>query len=56
MQGRVRDTDPAGNRILLQAVVPMWITLATDQRAQEFHAGDIVNFYMESGVVLTPHA
>jgi hypothetical protein len=56
VQGRVRDTDPAGNRILLQAVVPMWITLATDQRAQEFHAGDIVNFYMESGVVFTPHA
>jgi hypothetical protein len=34
----------------------MWITLATDQSAREFHAGDIVNFYMESGVVFTPQA
>ncbi len=56
VQGRVRETDPAGNRILLQAVVPMWITLGADQRAQEFHAGDMVNFYMESGVVFTPQS
>jgi hypothetical protein len=56
VQGRVREVDAAGNRILLQAVIPMWITLATDQSAREFHAGDIVNFYMESGVVFTPQA
>jgi hypothetical protein len=56
VQGRAREVDAAGNRILLQAVIPMWITLATDQSAREFHAGDIVNFYMESGVVFTPQA
>jgi hypothetical protein len=56
VQGRVRDTDPAANRLLLQAVVPIWITLSADQSARDFHAGDIVNFYMESGVVFTPHA
>ena len=36
--------------------VLLWITLSTDQFARDFHAGDIVNFYMESGVVFTPHA
>jgi hypothetical protein len=56
VQGRVRDTDPTGNRLLLQAVVPMWITLSADQSARSFAAGDIVNFYMESGVVFTPQA
>jgi hypothetical protein len=54
VQGRVRETDPTGNRLLLQAVVPMWITLSADQSARSFLAGDIVNFYMESGVVFTP--
>lgn len=56
VQGRVRETDPTGNRLLLQAVVPMWITLSADQSARSFMAGDIVNFYMESGVVFTPQA
>jgi hypothetical protein len=56
VQGRVRETDPTGNRLLLQAVVPMWITLSADQSARSFMPGDIVNFYMESGVVFTPQA
>ena len=56
VQGRVRETDPTGNRLLLQAVVPMWISLSADQSARAFMPGDIVNFYMESGVVFTPQA
>ena len=56
VQGRVRETDPTGTRLLLLAVVPMWITLSADQSARSFMAGDIVNFYMESGVVFTPQA
>jgi hypothetical protein len=56
VQGRVRESDPTGNRLLLQAVVPMWISLSADQSARSFLPGDIVNFYMESGVVFTPQA
>lgn len=56
VQGRVRETDPTANRILLQAVVPVWISLSSDQSARSFMAGDIVNFYMESGVVFTPQS
>ena len=56
VQGRVRETDPTGNRLLLQAVIPMWVALAADQSARSFMPGDIVNFYMESGVVFTPQS
>jgi hypothetical protein len=56
VQGRVRESDPAGNRLLVQAVVPMWITLSAGQSARDFHAGDFVNFYMESGVTFAPQA
>lgn len=56
VQGRVRESDPARNRVLLQAVVPMWVTLCAEQSAKEFSAGDFVNFYMESGVTFAPHA
>ena len=56
VQGRVRATDVAGNRVLVQAVVPMWVTPAAGQSASDFHAGDFVNFYMESGVSFAPSA
>jgi len=56
VQGRVRATDLASNRVLVQAVVPMWITPAAGQSARDFHAGDFVNFYMESGVTFAPNA
>ncbi|MFM7260019.1 MAG: hypothetical protein ACKO3W_05385, partial [bacterium] len=56
VQGRIREVDPTGNRVLLQAVIPMWVTLETGQSARDFAAGDFVNFYMESGVVFAPDA
>ena len=56
VQGRVRATDLERNRVLVQAVVPMWVTPATGQSARDFHAGDFVNFYMESGVSFAPIA
>ncbi len=56
VQGRIRTIDPSANRVLLQAAIPMWITLQPDQSAREFAAGDFVNFYMESGVTFTPQA
>ncbi|MFM7050989.1 MAG: hypothetical protein ACKOYN_02495 [Planctomycetota bacterium] len=56
VQGRVRESDIAGNRLLVHAVVPMWIALDAGQSARDFHAGDFVNFYMESGVTFAPLA
>jgi len=56
VQGRIRAVDAAANRVLLQAVVPMWVTPAAGQSARDFAAGDFVNFYMESGVTFAPKA
>ena len=56
VQGRIREVDLAGNRVLLLAVVPMWISLERGQSAAGFHAGDFVNFYMESGATFAPTA
>lgn len=56
VQGRVRATDAGTNRVLVQAVVPMWVTPAAGQSATEFRAGDFVNFYLESGVSFAPVA
>lgn len=56
VQGRIRSVDASTNRVLVQAVVPMWVGVAAGQAAGEFHAGDFVNFYMESGVTFTPCA
>ena len=54
VQGRIRAIDAEGNRVLVHAVVPMWVTPAAGQSARDFHAGDFVNFYMESGVTFAP--
>ena len=54
VQGRIRSVDASTNRVLVQAVVPMWVGVAAGQAAGEFHAGDFVNFYMESGVSFAP--
>jgi hypothetical protein len=56
VQGRIREVDAAGNRVLLSAVIPMWVSLMAGQSARDFAAGDIVNFYMESGVTFAPNA
>ena len=56
VQGRIREVDPASNRVLLQAVFPMWIECSTGQSARDFAAGDIVNFHVESGVRFAPEA
>jgi hypothetical protein len=54
VQGRIREVDAAGNRVLLHAVVPMWVSLSSGQTATSFQPGDFVNFYMESGVQFAP--
>lgn len=56
VQGRIREVDAAGGRLLVQAVVPMWIEPVAGQSARDFRAGEMVNFYMESGVAFAPES
>lgn len=52
VQGRVLATDTATNRILADAVVPLWITVPQGQAAADFSTGDLLNFYLESGATI----
>ena len=54
VQGVVRGVDPAANRLLVEVVVPMWVEPFDGQQATEFAAGDMVNFYVQSGASFTP--
>ena len=56
VQGRVLAIDLAKNRLLCQVVVPMWIEPFDGQSAADFNAGDMVNFYAQSGATFTPIA
>ncbi len=56
VQGVVRGVDPASNRLLVEVVVPMWIEPFDGQQATDFVAGDMVNFYVQSGATFTPVA
>ena len=56
VQGVVRGVDPASNRLLVEVVVPMWVEPFDGQQATDFAAGDMVNFYVQSGAVFTPVA
>ena len=57
VQGTVYEVDSANDRLLMDVVVPMWITVeseVTGQVASDFKAGDLLNFYLESGTSFTP--
>lgn len=56
VQGTVMAIEPAANRMLADAVVPMWLTLDPGQSVREFATGDLVNFYCQSGMRFTPMA
>lgn len=56
VQGVVRGVDAAANRLLVDVVVPMWVEPFDGQQATEFTAGDMVNFYAQSGASFTPVA
>ena len=56
VQGVVRGVDQASNRLLCDVVVPMWVEPFDGQQATEFTAGDMVNFYVQSGITFTPVA
>ena len=57
VQGTVYEVDAPNGRLLMDVVVPMWITLdtaTTGQSASEFSPGDLLNFYLEPGTTFTP--
>lgn len=54
VQGSVIAADLERNRLLVRAVVPFWLDLCEGQLASDFQTGDLVNFYVESGVTFTP--
>jgi hypothetical protein len=54
VQGRVLGTDLERNCVLLDLVVPAWFQLEVSQSVAQFQTGDMVNFYVESGVSFTP--
>ena len=57
VQGTVFEVDAPNDRLLMDVVVPMWITLdtaTTGQSASEFSPGDLLNFYLEPGTSFTP--
>jgi hypothetical protein len=57
VQGTVCRVDAANDRILMDIVVPMWITVETEvtgQDASDFQQGELLNFYLESGTRFIP--
>ncbi|MCA9286459.1 MAG: hypothetical protein KDA22_14630 [Phycisphaerales bacterium] len=50
VQGTVAAIDGVANRVLLRAVVPMWLTVHEGQSATAFKVGDMLNCYVESGM------
>ncbi len=43
-----------GDRVLVDAVVPMWVTVHEGQSPGELAPGQLVNFYVQSGTTFRP--
>ena len=54
VQGTVIATSPGTGDVLIDLVVPVWIRLTAAQSASAFTTGDLLNFYMNSGITFTP--
>ena len=54
VQGAVVAIDEPAQRVLIDVSIPMWVTVADGQRASNFHPGELVNFYVQSGTSFTP--
>jgi len=52
--GQVIGHDEQNNRVLLHAVLPIWVSLEDSQQPSDFSEGQMINFYVESGTTLTP--
>ena len=59
VQGTVYAVDVENDRLLMDVVVPMWVSVesaVTGQFASDFSQGDMLNFYVESDISFTPSA
>ncbi|MSR41577.1 MAG: hypothetical protein EXS10_06720 [Phycisphaerales bacterium] len=56
VQGKIRQIDVAANALLIEAIIPMWMTLAEGQSASSMALGTLVNFYVEPGAIFQPKA
>ena len=54
VQGTVLANAPSSRQLLIDLVVPVWVELMDSQSTADFTTGDLVNFYMESGIIFTP--
>ena len=56
MQGRILAIDVQANAALLDLAVPAWIAIEPSQAVGQWQTGDMLNFYVESGMSFTPTA
>ena len=56
VQGRVLAIDVNANAALVDLAVPAWIAMEASQPAGQWQTGDMLNFYVESGMTFTPGA
>ncbi|MFZ4466646.1 MAG: hypothetical protein ACOYO7_06265 [Phycisphaerales bacterium] len=56
VQGRVLAIDVNANAVLIDLAVPAWIEMEASQPAGQWQTGDMLNFYVESGMTFTPSA
>ncbi len=56
VQGRVLAVDVTANAVLLDLAFPAWVTIEPSQTAGSWQTGDMLNFYVESGMTFTPTA
>jgi len=54
VQGTVIATSPGTGDVLIDLVIPVWVRLTAAQSASTFATGDLLNFYMNSGITFTP--
>lgn len=52
--GNVRTIDASTRRVLVDASVPMWVTVPAGQDLESLCEGDLVNFYVQSGTTFRP--
>ncbi len=50
VSGVVLAVDESKNRLLVDVSVPMWVEVYEGQEAQQFAVGQMVNFYVQSGM------
>lgn len=50
VSGLVLAIDESKNRLLVDVSLPMWVEVYKGQQAQQFAVGQMVNFYVQSGM------